>query len=123
MKKVLKVIGGAIGSAIVLALVLIVVAGIISAFQAPRLTAGEVYDKRYEPSRSELKYMPSFVFGSDSMTTIMMPQNVYVPEKYILCVRDWDNEKQEYITKDFYTQEDVWSRTSIGDWYDSEEDT
>ena len=81
------------------------------------ITEGEVYNKEHRESR--VVVMPMTMVHSNGKTTYttVVPVTWYYPESYVIFIKAYDSESEEWQTEDYYVEEEVYNSTNIGDYF------
>ena len=89
------------------------------AFITPKLTAGEVINKHYEPARTYVAMMPIATSTGKTTITTMVPYVIYDNEDWVVTIGG-TREDGEYDTKRIYITESYFNSVEYGDWIELE---
>lgn len=82
---------------------------------SPKITEGEIYEKEYRKSYTTTQIFPLVTSDGKTATTTMIPYNVYYPERYVIYIKVFKNNK--WITEDYFVTQEVYDNTNIGDMF------
>ena len=87
------------------------------------ITEGEVYDKEHRDS--QVVVMPMTMVHSNGKTTYttIVPVTWYYPERYVIFIKEYNDESKEWETEDYYVEKEVYDSTNIGDYFIFDEET
>lgn len=81
-----------------------------------KITAGEVYDKYYEPARTYMIMMPIYHNINKTSFVTYIPMFFDDDEDWVVCIKATVDGKT--CTRRFYVPETVYNSISVGDWID-----
>ena len=87
------------------------------------ITEGEVYNKEHRESRVVVMPMTMVHSNGETTYTTVVPVTWYYPESYVIFIKAYDSENEEWLTEDYYVEEDVSNSTNIGDYFVFDEET
>lgn len=76
--------------------------------RTPPIRKGEIVDKRFEPDRTYLTYVPMTVFDSEGKaTTVMIPKVVHDDADYVLKIQSGAESSKVYVTAEQFAALEV----------------
>ena len=80
------------------------------------ITEGEVYQKEFKPSHSEVRFVPLTMYNGKTSTMILMPFTYYYPDRYVVYIKSFiDN---EWKTADYYIPKEIYETINMGDQFE-----
>lgn len=85
------------------------------------LTEGEVYDKEFMPSRTQVVMVPMVISNGKTSTTTIIPYVYFYPDRWLIRIRE-PNADGTYVTDEYYTSKEVYASVNIGDTFSYDPD-
>lgn len=86
-----------------------------------KLVEGEVYDKEFKPSITQVVMLPIVISNGKTSSTTIVPYVYYYPDRWVIRIRE-PNGGGTYITDEYYTSETVYDSVNIGDTFSYDPD-
>jgi len=84
---------------------------------APQISEGDVYGKEFKPEHTQFMMMPITINNGKTTTTVMMPYTLHYPDRWVIYIKAYDEEKQEWVYEEFYVSEEVYNSVNIGSYF------
>ena len=80
-----------------------------------KITEGEVYEKEFKPEESVLMMIPIVHSDGKTCSTTLIPVWYHYPDRWCIRIRSINqNEDGNYDTAEYYTTEEVYNCTDVG---------
>lgn len=106
---------------IIIFFVLICLSG--CALSDKQITEGEVYDKEYRAATVMVIPMTVVHSNGEYVYTSIVPITWYYPDRYVIFIRAYDSENNEWKTEDFYVEKETYDLIETGDYFVFDEET
>lgn len=81
------------------------------------ITEGEVFNTEYKAAHTDLMWVPIVYSDGKTSYTTMMPVYRHYPDTWIIYIKSYDEDKQKWLTEDYYVSKNVYDEIHIGDWF------
>lgn len=79
------------------------------------INEGDIYEKEFKPEYTTVSVLPMTISNGKTVTTIMVPYTIHYPDRWVIYIKAYEEEKQEWLTEDFYVSKEVYDSVNIGD--------
>lgn len=79
-----------------------------------QLREGEIYDKAFTPAHSETTILPLTIYNGKTFTVTYIPCIYHYYDSYCIKIREYDPDKKNYKTAQYYTTKEVFDACEIG---------
>ena len=83
---------------------------------------GEVCELKYQEAYTTTVIVPVTVWNGKTASVITIPYIWSYPDRWRVKVREYDDEKDEFIYHECYVTEEIYNSLKIGDWFIYNED-
>lgn len=84
---------------------------------AKKITEGYVYYKEFRQEKTTVMIIPMVISNGKSCTTMMIPMVHRYPDRWVIFIKAYNEEKKAFETEDFYVTEEVYNNINIGDYF------
>lgn len=88
-----------------------------------KITKGEVYNKEFEAAHSDAIMLPIVHTNGKSCYTTMIPIIRHYPDQYIIRIKQYNEDEQDWDTADYYVTAECYDNLNIGDYFEFDSET